>query len=119
MPGAVFGLLSGAATARIATEGGAILLLVRDGMPLLRPTLANDAKPIDSACHSLMPFASGIRGNRFAFDGHEHVLAPITDWDPHQSERQPSTTATTSPALAPEPGATLVGSIWLTAVPLG
>lgn len=75
-------LSAGQTTARITTNGGAVLRLDHAGVPLLRPA-EDDALPIDSACYPLVPFGNRIRGNRFAFEGMEYALEPNTDWDRH------------------------------------
>src|SRR5690606_27483745 len=78
----VLTLSAGRTTARITTNGGAVLRLDHAGVPLLRPA-EDDALPIDSACYPLVPFGNRICGNRFAFEGKEYALEPNTDWDRH------------------------------------
>jgi len=55
--------------------GGAILSLTHDGRDILRPTPADAADVLESACFPLVPYANRIAGGRFTFGGRTAELS--------------------------------------------
>ena len=72
----------------LSTQGGTIWRLEADlgdgWQPLLRPPPeGSDRDPLKAGCFPLVPFGNRVEGNRFLFDGREHILAPNIPWDQH------------------------------------
>ena len=73
----------------VSTVGGVLwhVDVVADGAKaasLLRAPPEGDGRdPLASACFPLVPFGNRIAGNRFSFEGTEHLLEPNVPWDPH------------------------------------
>jgi aldose 1-epimerase len=63
--------------------GGAVTALTGAGVPWLRPTPADAADVLQTACFPLVPFANRIAHGRVAFGGRRATLPPNLPGDPH------------------------------------
>jgi len=68
-------LRSGGSAATLLPDlGGAIGSFAVGDVPILRPTPANAASPLDAACFPLVPYANRIADGRFTFAGEDYAL---------------------------------------------
>jgi len=78
---------SGSLSLRVTTHGGSILGFWKAcggiRVPLLRPAHIGETEATAASCFPLVPFGNRVKGNRFVFEGVEHILRPNTEWDDH------------------------------------